>query len=114
MSCDHRCSPAHRRRLIAESVAQLVVGQRLESQESTEPEFSDNRVAVCERAACSGFVASVSGDGNLSPSRGHFLSMCDKVITIHDAPNPIMVAAIIPVTTAIVLPAMRAQTFFHH
>ena len=40
--------------------------------------------------------------------------MWDKVITIHEAPNPIKVAAIIPVTMAIVLLANSAQTFLNH
>ncbi len=40
--------------------------------------------------------------------------MCDSVITIHDAPRPMSVAAIMPVTTAIVLPAISAQTFRHN
>jgi PDZ domain-containing protein len=40
--------------------------------------------------------------------------MCDRVITTHDAPNAMMVAAIIPVTTAIVLPATSAHTLRHH
>ena len=42
------------------------------------------------------------------------MSMCDKVITIHDAPKPIKVAATAPVTRAMVLPATIAQIRRHH
>ncbi len=40
--------------------------------------------------------------------------MCDSVITIHEAPNPIRVAATAPTTRAIVLPARIAQTLRHN
>ena len=112
---DHRRSPAHRRRIVGQGGAQIGVGQHTQSQRRPERQFSRHRVRVGRapharqrRHRCSPATA-ISRH-----RRRHFLSMCDSVMTIHEAPKPINVAAMTPVTIAIVLPATSAQILRHH
>ena len=73
-------------------------------------QFSCQRIAVSQRCTCRDAIAGVAGDGDVPPAR-HFFNMCESVITIHEAPKPTSVAAIAPMTAAIVLLATRASAF---